>query len=784
MKRILTLIIGLLPIFLFGQIPVGQFRVHIPLHAFHSVAVADDYVYAATSNGLMMLEKSTRDSETPSLTSWSKVDGLSDIDITRILYHSKSGTLAIAYANGNLDLIVKEKLYNISDIKNKQLTGSKKPLHLRAFGQRLYIAYSFGVVVVDMDSRLIEDTWFTKIGNEQYIANDIAISDDRYYIATDRGIFSLDRRSSNPANFSEWTLEATAGNTDFDIILAFGGRVYANKNLGNGSGTPMDTLYVRADEGWQATPESFSDVRAITTNGTEMVVTNWDFVKTFDSAFNSTFIAYWFDESSYPNCEEAVLENDLIWAADNSYGLVQYNRAYYYYKTYTMSGPFATTAESLCSVNGITAVVPGSRKGAAYVPGWLQPSVSWFSNQQWHYKDLSYLNHNLGMDIYDLTNVAVNPNNDAEWYLASWGNGLLKFQNGELAEHYNAANSPLDSTSSGSTFVSGLAYDKKGNLWLTNSQSSTMLKMMEPDGTWHAFNISSGVVTSSPVNVVAENLLIDSRGYKWVTFPREDNFNRYHLVAFDDNGTYDDPVDDKLARVNMNVAAEVSSSTVHCLAEDLDGEIWIGTDKGVKVIYYPANIFKGTAHPRNILLEQDGYVSVLLEWESVTAIAVDGANRKWIGTNKAGVFLMSEDGQEQLLHFTAEDNPLFANQISSISIDPLSGEVFFGTPKGITSYRGTASAGREQYEDLPVFPNPVRHDYNGPVTVQGLKANSLCKISDASGKLVWQGYSNGGELVWYCKDHFGQRPETGVYYVMCSDKDGKEKIVTKFLFIR
>ena len=113
MKRILTLIIGLLPLWLLGQIPVGQFRVHIPLHAFHSVAVADDYVYAATSNGLMMLEKSTRDSETPSLTSWSKVDGLSDIDITRILYHSESGTLAIAYANGNLDLIVKEKLYNI-----------------------------------------------------------------------------------------------------------------------------------------------------------------------------------------------------------------------------------------------------------------------------------------------------------------------------------------------------------------------------------------------------------------------------------------------------------------------------------------------------------------------------------------------------------------------------------------------------------------------------------------------------------------------------------------------
>jgi hypothetical protein len=183
------------------------------------------------------------------------------------------------------------------------------------------------------------------------------------------------------------------------------------------------------------------------------------------------------------------------------------------------------------------------------------------------------------------------------------------------------------------------------------------------------------------------------------------------------------------------------------------------------------------------LLEQDGYVSVLFEYEEITAIAVDGANRKWIGTNKAGVFLMSENGQEQLLHFTAEDHPLFSNQINSITIDHLTGEVFFGTTKGLVSYRGTATKGAEAYEDLLVYPNPVRHDYDGMVAVKGLKNNSLCKITDASGKLVWQGYSDGGQLVWNCKDHFGNRPATGVYFVMASDEDGKEKIVTKFLFI-
>ncbi|MBR6174996.1 MAG: T9SS type A sorting domain-containing protein, partial [Bacteroidales bacterium] len=170
-------------------------------------------------------------------------------------------------------------------------------------------------------------------------------------------------------------------------------------------------------------------------------------------------------------------------------------------------------------------------------------------------------------------------------------------------------------------------------------------------------------------------------------------------------------------------------------------------------------------------------------YEEVTAIAVDGANRKWIGTNKAGVFLMSENGQEQLMHFTAEDHPLFSNNIVDINVNDFTGEVFFATSNGLVSYKGTATAGFETYEDLPVYPNPVPHGYTGAVAVNGLKANSLCKITDSSGKLVWQGYSDGGQLVWYCKDFHGNRPATGVYYVMVSDENGKEKRVTKFVFI-
>lgn len=786
MKKVLSIFFWTLIVSVVcAQSPLGKFSSHIPLRSFYSVAIADDYIYAATDNGLMLLDRSTIREEHPSITSWTKVEGLSDIGLSKIAFDKNHNTLIVSYENGNIDFIKEDKLYNIRDVKDKSLSGSKKALQIHTDGEYAYLVYPFGIVVVNINSLLIEDTWFTKRGGVQYAATDIAITADKYYISTDQGIFSLDRSEAHPADFQIWTEEPGTTGQDFDLLCDFNGRVYANRNNVTTEIETYDMLYVLNEGEWTQTGYGFYDVRSMTTNGQEMCVCNWDVVFVFSTDFQPIFTDFWYSEdSAFPDAREAVLEDDNIWVADYSFGLVQANRTYFFHKFYKANGPYSCNTENLCSINGIVAAVPGGYAGSNYAPSYQYPAISWFNHQKWAYNATDFANFNPQHPCFDLVNVAINPQDETEWYVASWGGGLFKCKNQVPIAQYTGANSLLDSTSAGKTFVSGLGFDAKGNLWVTNSQCATMLKMMEPDGTWHKFNINSGVVTSSYEGVVAKHLLVDSRGYKWVTFPRDDSFNRYHLIAFSESGTYDNPGDDKIARVDMNVAAEVSSSTVNCIAEDMDGEIWIGTDKGVKVIYYPSNIFNGTAHPRNILLTQDGYVSVLLEFEEITAIAVDGANRKWIGTSKAGVFLMSEDGQEQLLHFTEDDHPLFSNQISSINIDQHSGEVFFGTSKGLISYRGNAIRGFDTYEkEMIVYPNPVEHGYTGPVAVKGMKERSLCKITDASGRMIWQGYSFGGQLIWDCLDHYGKRPATGVYYVMASDENGKEKVVAKFVFV-
>jgi hypothetical protein len=174
-----------------------------------------------------------------------------------------------------------------------------------------------------------------------------------------------------------------------------------------------------------------------------------------------------------------------------------------------------------------------------------------------------------------------------------------------------------------------------------------------------------------------------------------------------------------------------------------------------------------------------------LENEGVTAIAVDGANRKWLGTSNAGVFLMSEDGTEEILHFTQVNSPLFSDEITSLGIDHLSGEVFIGTEKGIISYKSTATWGTPEFvkEDVYAYPNPVEPDYEGPIAIKGLVRDADVKITDAAGNVVYATTAEGGQAIWNGNKQSGGRAKSGVYLVFASNEDGKETFVTKVLFI-
>jgi ligand-binding sensor domain-containing protein len=277
-------------------------------------------------------------------------------------------------------------------------------------------------------------------------------------------------------------------------------------------------------------------------------------------------------------------------------------------------------------------------------------------------------------------------------------------------------------------------------------------------------------------------LIIDSYGQKWIRVRAE-----HSLIVFNDNGTITDKTDDQVKVVTSAQGnGNIPGNKVFSLAEDNDGEIWIGTDEGVAVFYSPENVFSNyNFDAQRILIPRNdgsGLADILLEFETITAIAVDGANNKWIGTDRSGVFHLSPDGQIEYNHFTVQNSPLFSNNITSIVISQ-DGEVFIGTANGIISYKSSASEGGPTYSDVYAYPNPVESGYNGPIAIKGLVTNADFKITDINGTLIFRGRAEGGQAIWNGTNFNGRRAQSGVYLVFVSNEDGSETLVTKILFI-
>jgi hypothetical protein len=416
--------------------------------------------------------------------------------------------------------------------------------------------------------------------------------------------------------------------------------------------------------------------------------------------------------------------------------------------------------------------VAGGRNDS-YGNNWNAANAFLFSDGKW----TSFNNSKFALlgDARDYVALAVDPFNSKHVFIGSWYNGISEFLNGDIKTQFTPANSSLRPATAWDIWVGtgGLAFDSKGNLWASNSITANILSVKKTDGVWRSFNLS-------PFNTVdVGQLIIDQYDQKWIVL--RDN----GLLVFNDNNTIDNPADDKVMNLTTAIGnGNLPGSKITCLAMDREGVIWVGSNKGVGVIYNPGNVFRGSDYDaQTVRVESDGKLIPLLENETITTISVDGANRKWFGTTSSGIFLISADGGKQILHFTAENSPLLSNAVSSIGVNT-DGEVFIGTSKGLVSYRGTASEPAVSSSGAFAFPNPVRPNYNGTIAIKGLTKNADVRITDVSGRLVSQTKAEGGQAVWNGNDLKGRRAASGIYLVFVSNEDGSDTVVTKILIVR
>lgn len=749
-----------------AQIGIGQWRSHFSYHQIHQVQATGSHVYAAASQGLLRYDMAT--SQT---TCMDKTTGLSDVGISTMAYDEASATLVIGYDNSNIDLMQEGEVINVSDLRRSAITGDKSIHAIRFHGGNAYLACAFGIVVLDLQRAEIKETYYIDITGRCNVT-DIAFSDTLLYAATPTGLLHAPLTGSNLAIASSWTADSLSLIAGQPILrLAMAGTTLLALTQDSTSGE--HTLF-RQSHGDNFLPWQSGTIKNMRWHDSVLLLCTADSILLYNSTLQQTRsmgARDWMDL----NVHDADWTDGILWMAHDWAGLVSYDFANTRLADLSPASPWNDEVYRLMPAQNKMILCHGG-KTTTYNNVGISADIDLFADNTW--SSVS----GIADTLRDVIDVAVNPTNRSEWLACSWGHGIMQITNGRLSALYNETNTDGALTAyHNGTFRSlrtaAIAFDAGGNAWMTNSLATAGIVQRSKEGTWTGYDVSSMVGNSE-----IDKILFDSiRGYLWFA-GRANRIYAFHLA--------DDKV--QLAYVNPNNGSKVETSSVSCMVQDHNGDLWIGTNKGVKKIYDGYKAFdnggNGEQSPvtcGNILFSADGIVEYLMAYESVTCMAVDGANRKWIGTAEGGLYLLSATGMEQLEHFTAANSPLLSNKIITVAVNPQSGEVFIGTDAGLQSYRGTAVyATGKNSDSIYAFPNPVRPDYNGTIAIKGFSRNAVVHVTDAAGHGIFSTTAHGGQAVWNGRTNDGQRVASGVYFVFASDENSKMRAVTKILVVR
>lgn len=747
----------------FGQIGMQNWRIHFSVFNGQGIAETSNNIYMACSNGIIRY-----DLEDNTVNELTVTNGLSDLDISAI--SADESTVIVGYVSGNLDVIEGSTITNVPWIERAEISGDKT-IHNFFFDEEyVYIATGIGLILFDNEKKEIKDTYYPY---EEPVIYDVAIYNDTLYAATEQGIYFApkDRPFLNDKN--QWekktNLPASVVDGKFTEIEPFAGRLFYGYD---DEAFNADTIYYESN-GVVTNYDQTLNFNSIYADDDRIIFSLFSTVLALDSDLAEIQTIFDYPEGT-PAPKATVYHDNFYWVADRNNGMIKaansWNAKAVFSNTPAFDGSYRIDIQYgkvLVAGGGLTQNLQNN---------YFRNGVYLFEEEEWtnyNYKTDESIAYDLD---WDFVSAAVNQNNTDEFAFSSFSQGGLKhvLEGGAISEVYNAENSLIEANA-GRMAIPDMKFDDDGNLWFIN-QGLYPLKVLTPDGSMYQYSLGAASNGKYPYR-----LLVDDQGNKWVAV------TNVGLIAFNENGTLDDPSDDQLQALSAAEGfGDLPSVFVKGLAQDADGEIWIGTEEGLVILYSRNNLYDGgfgeyDASP--ILLEVDGEVERLLGDTYITAIAIDGGNRKWIGTSSSGVFCFSEDGSNEVYRFSEENSPLISNNVLDIKVDQLSGEVYFATEKGLVSFRADASLADREFNNVTVFPNPVYPEFSGPITIQGLGYESDVKVTDISGNLIYKTVSNGGTVIWDGKNLQGERVQSGVYLVWTGITYDKGKNVAKILFI-
>lgn len=766
----------------FSQLPMGGWQTFFSYNHAGNMVQSKDKIYALSDGNLYSIDK-----EYESIETYTKLTGLSDGNIIKIAYCQSQNTLVIVYDNCNIDLLTNSRIINVNDLKRAEVSN-KKVNNITVDGKFAYLACGFGVTVLNVEKAEIVDTYILGEKGAYVNVENVVFHNDSIYAQFGSTIRYASKKDNNLADFNHWktfyllsekaisegitVTEETKDSLQNEGDILPISKIYTfNSSLLIRS----EDLLIKRDSSATRTMQlprnanlSVDDL-LIVSKGDSMVAFNDDFERVVGVVADSVL------ETLYDPQSKAFWICDF--QADGRTIIQKYARDGRFLNYYVPDGPVSGEIAFVKYQDG--KLFTGS--GGPFDRPLSTPGIVQFlENGRWSIitemgMDSSVLRNSHFLDVID---IASDPQDNNHFFVSAW-KGLFEFQGISLINHFTGKNSQLSGGSN--TLVDGLKYDKDGNLWMLNMLSSNPIHILTSNREWYQLSYSQLQSTDG-----LRDLFIDSKGYLWVIKYRDGP----GVFCADLNNTPLNEQDDKKVFISTFYDKDshaLTLSTVRCITEDQEGVVWIGTDRGPLLVPDASKMFDQDFKVDRVKITREdnaSYADYLLENEQINAIVVDGNNRKWIGTNSTGLYLLSSDGKETIHHFTTENCPFTSNAIMDLFINNETGQLYIVTSSGLFLYQTDAIKGAESYDKVYAYPNPVREDYEGPVTIVGLRENSQVRISDSKGRIIHDGESNGGAYVWDGKDMNGRKVNTGVYFIYAALSDGSSKMVTKIAIIK